>query len=158
MSYILKYFSFLCQLKGHKVSNKLVMYDFDLKFGYKNGLLADSEALCMCSCSFNFILTQSFLLRKLRNCSLSFIPLTFDLDIFPNTSIWEISHQTILSWGTCVEAFHQISASQIECKWKKASFEGQSFRILLKSYPILSIDQDLVHHQIKFSCRPHAER
>ena len=29
---ILKYFSFLCQLKGHKVSNKLVTKDFDFKF------------------------------------------------------------------------------------------------------------------------------
>ena len=29
--------------------------DFDLKFGYKNGLLENSEALCMCPCSFGFI-------------------------------------------------------------------------------------------------------
>ena len=62
-------------------------------------------------------LTRSFLLRKLKNCSLIFIPLTFDLEIFPNTSIWKISHQTIFSWG--VEALYQISASQVECKWKK---------------------------------------
>ena len=115
--------------------------DFDLKFGYKNGFLEDSEALCMCPCSFGlFFLTRSFLLRKLKNCSLIFVPLTFDLDIFPNTSIWEISHQTIFSWG-----LHQISASQVECKWKKSCFfEGQSFHTLLKSDPILSIDQDLV--------------
>ena len=55
MSCTLKYFSFLCQLKGHKASNKLVMQDFDLKFGYKNGFLADSEALCICPCSFIFL-------------------------------------------------------------------------------------------------------
>ena len=40
--------------KGHKANNKLVTKDFDLKFGYKNVLLADSEALYMCPCSFNF--------------------------------------------------------------------------------------------------------
>ena len=91
---------FLSQLKGHKASNKLVMKDFDLKFGYKNGFLADTEALCMCLRSFNlFFESRSFPLRKLRNCSSIFIPLTLDLDIFANTSIWEISHQTIFSWG-----------------------------------------------------------
>ena len=58
-----------------------------------------------------------------------------------------------------VEARHQISASQVECKWKKIRFfEGQSFHILLKSHPFLGIDQDLVHHQIKSSCRSHVER
>ena len=50
-----KIFGFLCQLKGHDASNKLVTKDFDLKFGYKNGFLEDSEALCMCPCSFGFI-------------------------------------------------------------------------------------------------------
>ena len=59
MSCILKYFSILCQLKGHKARNKLVMKDFDLKFGYKKGFLEDSEALCMCPCSFNFIFLNS---------------------------------------------------------------------------------------------------
>ena len=49
MSCILKYFSFLCQLKGHEAGNKLVTKDFDLKLGYKNGFLEDSEALCMCA-------------------------------------------------------------------------------------------------------------
>ena len=100
MSCILKCFSFLCQLKGHEASNKLVTKDFDLKFGYKNGFLEDSEALCMCPCSFGFIFfNPKLLLRKLKNCSLIFIPSTFDLDIFPNTSIWPISHQTNFSWG-----------------------------------------------------------
>ena len=45
MSCILIYFSFLCQLKDHKASNKLVTKDFDLKFRYKNGFLAYSEAM-----------------------------------------------------------------------------------------------------------------
>ena len=58
-----------------------------------------------------------------------------------------------------VGALHQISASQVECKWKKSCFlEGQSFDTLLISDLILSIDQGLVHHQIKSSCRPHDER
>ena len=42
-------------VKGHKASNKLVTKDFDIKFGYKNRFLADSEALCMCPRSFDFI-------------------------------------------------------------------------------------------------------
>ena len=88
MSCILKYFSFLCQLKGHKPSNELVTKDFDLKFGSKNGFLAESEALCMWPCSFDFIFVNSKLSsEKIKNCPLIFIPLTFDLDIFPNTSI-----------------------------------------------------------------------
>ena len=57
MSCILKYFS--C-LKGHDSSNKLVAKDFDLKFGYKNGFLEDSEALCMCPCLFGFINFHTF--------------------------------------------------------------------------------------------------
>ena len=52
MSCILKNFSFLCHLKGHKARNKLVTKDFDLKFGYKKEFLVDSEALCMRPCSF----------------------------------------------------------------------------------------------------------
>ena len=63
MLWILKYFSFLCQLKGYKASNKLVTKDFDLKFGHKNGFLADPEALCMCPFSFDF----SFLNSKLSS-------------------------------------------------------------------------------------------
>ena len=35
------------------------MYDFDLKFRYKNGFLADSEALCIYPCLFNFIFLNS---------------------------------------------------------------------------------------------------
>ena len=50
-----KHFSFLCQLKGHKARIKLVTKDFDLKFRYRNGFLAYSEALCMCPCWFDFI-------------------------------------------------------------------------------------------------------
>ena len=132
--------------------------DFDLKFGYKNGFLADSEALCMCPCSFDFIfLNSKHSSEKLKNCSLIFRPLTFDLDIFPNTSKWDSSHQTIILG--CVEALHQISASQVERKSKKSCFfEGQSFHILLKSYPILSIDQDLVSPSDKIFLLPLFER
>ena len=54
---------FLCQLKGHKGSNKLVTKDFYSKFGYKNRFLENSEALCMCPCSFDF----SFLHSKLSS-------------------------------------------------------------------------------------------
>ena len=56
---ILKYFSFLCQLKGRKAIIKLETKDFDLKFRYKNGFLPYSEALCMCPCSFDFIFLNS---------------------------------------------------------------------------------------------------
>ena len=45
MSSILKYFSFLCQLKGHDASNKLVTKDFDLKFGYKKRILGRFRSL-----------------------------------------------------------------------------------------------------------------
>ena len=64
MSCILKYFSFLCQLKGHDASNKSVTKDFDLKSGYKNGFLEDSEELCLCPCSFGFIFLNSKLSSK----------------------------------------------------------------------------------------------
>ena len=190
MSRILKYFSFLRQLKGHKASNKLVTKDSDLKFEYKNGFLADSEALCMCPCSFDF----SFLNSKLSsekikelfiacehglsfttycsqtvNMGSSSSPLS--LFPFPHCSPWAcLQVKLFINFRTfdfrprylpkyvdirdflpkdlflrCVEALHQISASQVECKWKKGRFfEGQSFHILLKSDLVLSIDQNLV--------------
>ena len=47
MSRVLKYFSFLCQLKGHDASNKLVTKNFDLNFGYKNGFLKIQKP-CIC--------------------------------------------------------------------------------------------------------------
>ena len=40
-----RYCGKIIPLKGHKASNKLVTKNFDLKFEYKNGFLADSEAL-----------------------------------------------------------------------------------------------------------------
>ena len=64
MSCILKYFSFLYQLKGQDARNKLVTKDFDLKFGYKNGFLENSEALCTRPCSFGFIFLNSKLSSK----------------------------------------------------------------------------------------------
>ena len=51
----LKYFSFVCQLKGHKARIKLMTEDFDLKFRF----LPYSEALRMCPCSFDFIFLNS---------------------------------------------------------------------------------------------------
>ena len=116
MSCILKYFSFLCQLKGHKANNELVTTDFDLKFGYKKGFLAHSEALCMCPSWFNFIFFNSKLSsEKIKELLINFHTLTFDLDIFPNTSIWEISEPKEFFLGG-VGALPQISPSQVECK------------------------------------------
>ena len=159
MSDILKHFKFLCQLKGHKARNKLVTKDFDLKFGYKNRLFADSEVLCMCPCSFDFIFLNSKLSsEKIKEFFINFHTFEFrpryllkyvDMGDFPPNDFFLEG----------VEALHQISASQVECKQKKGGFfKGQSFHILLKSDPMLSIDQDLVHHQVKSSCRPQVER
>ena len=135
MSCILKYFRFLCQLKVHKARNKLVTKDFDLKFGYRNGFLADSEALCMCPCSFNFIFLES----KLSSEKIKELLINFFLG--------------------CVEAFHQISASQVERKWTNGSFfEWQSFHILLKSHPTSALIRIWFHHQMKSSCWRYVER
>ena len=93
MSCILKYVSFLCQLKGHDASNKLVTKDFDLIFGYKNGFLEDSEALCMCPCSFGFIFLNSKLSsKKIKELFINFqtfdfqpryLPIYVDMGDFP---------------------------------------------------------------------------
>ena len=119
MSCILKYVSFLCQLKGHDASNKLVTKDFDLKFGYKNGFLEDSAALCMCPCSFGFIFLNSKLSsKKIKELFINFHTFAFrpryllkyvDMGDFPPDDFFL----------GCVEALHQISASQVECKLKK---------------------------------------
>ena len=150
MSCILKYFSFLCQLKGHEASNKLVTNDFDLKFGHKNGLLEDSEALCMCPCLFGFIFLNSKLSsKKIKELFINFhtfdfrpryLPQYVDMgDFLPNDFFLGF-----------VEAFHQISASQVKCKWKKSCFfEGQSFHTLLISSALIRI---WFHHRIKSSC------
>ena len=96
MPCILKYLSFLCQFKGHDASNKLLTKDFDLKFGYKNGFLEYSEALCMCPCLFGFIFLNSKLSSKKikENCLFD-----FRLRYLPNYVVREISHQTIFSCG-----------------------------------------------------------
>ena len=145
MSCILKYFRFLCQLKGHKARNKLVTKDFDLKFGYKNGFLAVSEALCMCPCSFNFIFLKSKLSsEKIKELFINFHTFDFRPRYLPKYVNMGNFPPNDLFLG-CVQALYQISASQVECKWRKGLFsEGQSFRILLKSHPILSIDHDHV--------------
>ena len=99
MSCILKYFSFLCQLKGHDASNKLVTKGFDLKFGYKNGFLEDSEALCICPCSFGLVfLNLKLSSKKLKESFINFPTFYFRPRYL--TSIWEISHQTIFL-GVC---------------------------------------------------------
>ena len=130
MPCILKYFRVLYQLKeGHKASNKLVMKDFDLKFGYKNEFLTCSEAVCMCPCSFNFIFLNSKLSsEKIKELFINFhtfdyrpryLPKYVDMGYFPPNDF---------SLG-CVEDLHQISASQVECKWKKAVSSKDSFSI-----------------------------
>ena len=128
---ILKYFGFLCQLKGHDASNKLVTKDFDLKIWiYKNGFLEDSEALCMCPCSFGFIFLNSKLSsKKVKELFINFhtfdfrpryLPKYVDIGGFPPKDFFL----------GCVEPLHQISASQAECKWKKAVSLNESFSIL----------------------------
>ena len=115
--------------------------DFDLKFGF----LADSEALCMSPCSFNFIFfNQKLSSEKIKELFINFhtfdfppryLTKYFDMEDFPPDKFFL----------GCIEALHQISASQVKCKLKKGRFfEGQSFHILLKSHLILSIDQDPV--------------
>ena len=88
ISRILKYFTFLWHLKGHKVRNKLVMKDFDKNLDTE----LDSWQIqkpCVCVHVRLIFQTRNFPLRKLKNCSSMFIPLTFDLDIFSITSILE---------------------------------------------------------------------
>ena len=132
--------------------------DFDLKFRYKNGFLAYSEALCTCPCLFDFIFLNSKLfLEKIKELFINFhtfdfrtryLPKYVDMGDFPPNDFF-------LGY---VEALHQISASQDERKWEKLFLRRTVFHILLKSDPIPSIDQDLVHHQIKSSCGPYVER
>ena len=142
MSCILKYFSFLCQLKGHDASNELVTKDFDSKFGHRNGFLEDSEALCMCPCSFGFIF---FLNSKLSSKKIKYV----DMGDFPPNDLF---------FG-CVETLHQISVSQVECKWKKTVSWKDSLSILCW-YPILSsaLIRIWFHHQIKSSCWTYVEK
>ena len=112
----------MCQLKGHDASNKLVRKDFDLKFGHKNEFLEDSEALCMCPCSFGFIFLNSKLSsKKIKELFINFhtfdfrpryLPKYVDMGDFPPNDFFL----------GCVEALHQISASQVECKWEKGCF------------------------------------
>ena len=108
---ILKYFSFLFQLKGHKVSNKLVTKDFDLKFGDKNRFLADSETLCMCPCSFNFTFLNSKLSsEKIKELFINFLTFDFRLRYLPKfVDMGDFPPNALFLW--CVEALHQISAS-----------------------------------------------
>ena len=100
ISCILKYFSFLCQLKGHKASNKLVTKDYDSKFGYKNGFLADSEVLCMCPCSFDFMFSNSKLSsEKIKELFVNFHTFNLRPRYLPKYVNIGDFHQMIFSWG-----------------------------------------------------------
>ena len=127
MSCILKYFRFLCQLKGHDASNKLVTKDFDLKFGYRNGLLED---LCMCPCSFGFISSNSkFSSKKIKELFINFHTFEFRPRYLPKyVNMGDFPPKDFFLG--CVEALHQISTSQVECKWKKAVSSKDSLSIL----------------------------
>ena len=116
MSCIIKYFSFLWQLKGHEARNKLVTKDFDLKFGYRNGFLADSEALCMCPCSFNFIFLNSKLSsQKIKELLINFHTFEFRPRYLPKyVDMGDFPPNDFFLW--CVEALHQILALQVERK------------------------------------------
>ena len=141
--YFYKYFSFLCKLKGHKARNKLVTKDFDLKFGYRNGFLSDSEALCMCM--FNIIFLNSKLSsEKIKKLLINFQTFDFRPQYLPKyVDMGDFPPNDFFLW--CAEAFDKISALLVKCKLKKGSFfEGESFHILLKSHPFLSIYQALV--------------
>ena len=130
MSCILKYFSFLCQSKGHDVSNKLVTKDFDLKFGYKNGFLEDSEALCMCPCSVGFIVLNSKLSsKKIKELFIHFHTFDFRHGYLPKYVDTRDFPPKDFSLGF-VKALHQMSASQVKCKWKKAVSLKDSLSIL----------------------------
>ena len=104
--------------------------DFDLKFAYKNGFLEDSEALCLCPCSFGFIFLNSKLSsKKTKELFIHFhtfdfrhgyLPRYVDMGDFPPKDFFL----------GCVEALHQISASQVECKWKKVVSSKDSLSIL----------------------------
>ena len=138
MSCILKYFSFLCQLKGHDASNKLVTKDFDLKFGYKNGFLEDSEALCMCPCSFGFISLNSKLSsKKIKELFINFHTFDFRPRYLPKYVDMGDSPPNDFFLGF-VKALHQISASQVKYKWKKRLFLGRivfPYFVGIRPYP-----------------------
>ena len=130
MSCILRYFSFLCQLKGHDASNKLVTKDFDLKFGYKNAFLEDSEALCMCPCSFGCIsLNTKLSSQKIKELSINFHTFDFRPRYLPKYVNMGDFPPSDFFLGF-VKALHQISASQVECKWKKAVSWKDSLSLL----------------------------
>ena len=90
--------------------------DFDLKFGYKNGFMADSEALCMCPCSFYFrFLNSKLSSKKIKELFINFhtfgfrpqdLPKYIGMGDFP-------PNEFFLGF---VEVLHQISASRVECK------------------------------------------
>ena len=95
----------------------------------------------MCPCSFNIFLNSKLSSEKIKELLINFHTFDFRPRYLPKY----VDFQPNDFFLGCVEALHQISASQVECKLNKGGFfEGQSFHILLESDPILSIDKDLV--------------
>ena len=77
MLYILKYFSFLCPLKGHDASNKLVTKDFDLKFGYKtDSWKIQRPCVCVHDSLVLFLLNSKLSSKKIKVLFINFH--TFD--------------------------------------------------------------------------------
>ena len=104
--------------------------DSDFKFGYKNGFLEDSETLCMCPCSFGFIFLNSKLSsKKIKELFINFLTFDFRPRYLPKYVDMRDFPRNDFFLG-CVEALHQISASQVECKWKKAASWKDSLSIL----------------------------
>ena len=104
--------------------------DFDLKFGYTNGFLEDSEALCMCPCSFGFVFLNSKLFsKKIKELFINFHTFEFRPLYLPKYVDMGDFLPNVLFLGYA-EALHQISASQVECKWKKAASSKDSLSIL----------------------------
>ena len=119
------YFSFLCQLKGHKASIKLVRKDSDLKFRYKNGFLAYSEALCMCPCSFDYVFLNS---KKIKKLFVNFHTFDFRHRYLPKYVAMGDFPPNDFFLGVCRGSSPNIS-SQVECKWKKSCFFEGRFSI-----------------------------
>ena len=92
--------------------------DSDSKFGYKNGLLEDSGALCICPCSFGFIFFFNSKLssKKIKELFINFHTFGFRPRHLPK---YVDMGDSFLGF---VKALQQMSVSQVECKWKKSCF------------------------------------
>ena len=119
--------------------------------------MANSEALCVCPCSFDFIfLNSKFPSEKVKELFINFY--TFDFRpryLLKYANMGDFPPKNFFLG--CVEALHQMSASHIECKWKKAVSSKDSLSIFCWN-PILSsaLIRIWFHHQIKSSCWPYS--